>query len=99
MLTCTACRQQYVGQTKRELKIRVGEHLYSIKKHHDTPVALHFNRKNHSVENVRCEILEARKFDSQNNQGNTLDTSASNTSSTRDECERLKPIINQTLLM
>ena len=63
MLTCTSCRQQYVGQTKRELEIRIGEHLYKIKKHHDTRVSLHFNRPNHSVENVRCEILEALKSD------------------------------------
>ena len=63
MLTCTVCRKQYVGQTKRELKIRVGEHLYNIKKHHDTPVAVHFNSTNHSAENLRCEILEAIKGD------------------------------------
>ena len=63
MLTCTLCGKQYVGQTKRELKVRIGEHLYNIKKHHDTPVAQHFNHTNHSADNLRCEIIEALKTD------------------------------------
>ena len=61
MLTCTACRQQYVGQTKRELKVRIAEHLYDIRRKNDTPVAHHFNQANHSSDNLRCEILEALK--------------------------------------
>lgn len=37
------CGMIYIGKTKRKLKIRIGEHLTSIrKKEDDRPVALHF---------------------------------------------------------
>jgi hypothetical protein len=63
MLTCTTCYQQYVGQTKRQFKIRIGEHLADIRHKRETPVALHFNRELHTVNSVRCEILESLKGD------------------------------------
>ena len=61
MLTCIVCNQQYVGQTKRQFRIRIGEHLADIKHKRDSPVSLHFNKELHTVRSVRCEILEALK--------------------------------------
>jgi len=63
MLTCIVCNQQYVGQTKRQFRIRIGEHLADIKHKRDSPVSLHFNREHHTVRSLRCEILEALKGD------------------------------------
>ena len=63
MLTCTQCNHQYVGQTKRQFKTRIAEHLADIRHKRDTPVSLHFNKDLHSVKSVRCEILEALKGD------------------------------------
>jgi hypothetical protein len=63
MLTCTFCNHQYVEQTKRQFKIRIAEHLADIRHKRDTPVSLHFNKDLHSVNSVRCEILEALKGD------------------------------------
>jgi hypothetical protein len=61
MLTCKNCNQQYVGQTKRQFRIRIGEHLADITHKRDTPVTIHFNRDTHTVDSVRCEIIEALK--------------------------------------
>lgn len=45
MLTCP-CGLIYVGKTKRQLRIRVGEHVQStINKEDDRPLALHFLRE------------------------------------------------------
>lgn len=47
MLTCP-CQKMYIGKTKRQLKIRIGEHLRDIKKERDpekgqeSPVPKHF---------------------------------------------------------
>lgn len=44
MLTCP-CNQIYIGKTKRQLRIRIGEHIGSIKKKDDDrPIPLHFAR-------------------------------------------------------
>jgi hypothetical protein len=61
MLTCIVCNQQYVGQTKRQFRIRIGEHLADIKHKRNSPVSLHFNKELHTVRSVQCEILEALK--------------------------------------
>lgn len=36
------CKKLYVGKTKCQLRIRIGEHLKSIKLKEETPVAQHF---------------------------------------------------------
>lgn len=42
MLTCS-CDKIYIGKTKRQLKIRVGEHMREIKeKNPEKPLAKHF---------------------------------------------------------
>ena len=48
MLTCVICNKQYVGQTKRQFKIRISEHLADIRHKRDTTVALHFNKELHT---------------------------------------------------
>ena len=60
-ISCTICKQQYVGQTKRQFRIRIGEHLADIRHKRDSPVALHFNKDTHTVSALRCEIIESLK--------------------------------------
>ena len=43
-IECVKCSKRYVGQTKRSIKKRIGEHLSSIKKQKDNAVGDHFNR-------------------------------------------------------
>ena len=72
MLTCKTCNQQYIGQTKRQFKIRIGEHLADIKHNRDTPVATHFNKDSHKVKSLKCEIIEALKGDPETDSSSLL---------------------------
>ena len=72
MLTCKICNHQYVGQTKRQLKIRIGEHLADIRHKRDSPVSLHFNKELYSVNSVKCEIIEALKGNPESDSSKSL---------------------------
>lgn len=44
-MLCCLCNKMYIGKTKRQLRIRIGEHIASIKKQDDErPLALHFTQ-------------------------------------------------------
>ena len=63
LIQCKKCHCQYIGETKRQLNERFGEHRRSILNHHQlsnpTPVsALHFNQPGHSVNDVHFIPLE-----------------------------------------
>ena len=47
ILSCPTCHKQYVGETKREFKVRYAEHLADITHHRQKHVAVHFNLPNH----------------------------------------------------
>ena len=56
------CHLQYIGETKRQLSERFGEHRRSILNHQQptttTPVSLHFNQAGHSINDVRLIPIE-----------------------------------------
>ena len=58
------CHCQYIGETKRQLNERFGEHRRSILNHHQlsnpTTVSLHFNQPGHSINDVH--LIHARHF-------------------------------------
>ena len=62
MIECTKCHLQYIGETKRQLNERFGEHRRSILNHHQlsitTPVSLHFNQAGHSINDVHLIPIE-----------------------------------------
>ena len=58
MLTCSTCNSQYVGETKREFKVRIKEHLADIKHHRDTPVARHVHTHQPSAQGISYQVLE-----------------------------------------
>lgn len=53
LITCTACRQQYVGETGRKLTDRLCDHRSAILLRKNTPIAHHFNLPNHSINNLK----------------------------------------------
>ncbi|MCG8031445.1 MAG: GIY-YIG nuclease family protein [Candidatus Thiodiazotropha taylori] len=63
MITCTKCKMQYVGETKREMKVRMTEHQRDTRKKRDTPVANHFNRPDHTLEHMRFQIIDILSSD------------------------------------
>ena len=62
LIQCNKCHCQYIGETKRKLSERFGEHRGSILNHHQlsnpTPVSLHFNQPGHSINDVHLIPLE-----------------------------------------
>ena len=64
-LVCTKCdKPVYVGETGRQLKERIGEHLADIRLQRDKAVGLHFNSKGHTIDDVRVIIMEKLYDDS-----------------------------------
>lgn len=58
LVTCTKCHQQYVGETSRSLADRLTDHRSCIRLNKTTPLALHFNKHNHSLEDVTIMGIE-----------------------------------------
>ena len=59
-IECSRCNIQYVGQTKRQMRERIGEHLgYIRRKKWKNDVPVHFNKCDHEGEkDVRVHILD-----------------------------------------
>jgi peptide-methionine (R)-S-oxide reductase len=59
LISCTKCSEQYVGQTGREFKKRMQEHLGYINNFKFTePTGKHFNLPNHDISMFKCSIIE-----------------------------------------
>ena len=71
-IECTKCNKRYVGQTKRKIKDRLREHMYSVKTNKDTDVAYHFNTLNHSVDDMKVYILDFIYSHPESKRANTL---------------------------
>jgi len=73
-IQCNTCNKQYVGQTKREWRIRFKEHTTDLKKailtDKDQPVAKHLTRPDHTskIDQVTCYILDFIKAPSHSDQ-------------------------------
>ena len=68
LITCSQYKKQYVGETKREIKVRMTEHQRDTRNKRDTPVANHFNLTNHSIRNMRFQIIEILPLDPESEQ-------------------------------
>ena len=58
MVECHKCGIQYVGQTTRKFKTRMGEHINDIKNKKDRAIANHFNSKGHNLSDFRTMVIE-----------------------------------------
>jgi predicted GIY-YIG superfamily endonuclease len=57
-IVCLKCSKLYVGETKRKLSLRFGEHRRDImKKSTTSPVAQHFNLFDHSLDDASVGVL------------------------------------------
>ena len=64
-IVCLHCGELYVGETKRRLGDRFREHLNDIRKNNkNSPVAVHFNTSDHSIEDVSVSVLTQCSSDS-----------------------------------
>ena len=63
LLSCTKCRQQYVGETIQTLNERVRKHISDINCEREHRVAEHFNSAGHSADNVRVMGLSTASRD------------------------------------
>ena len=56
------CKKQYIGETKRQLNHRFGEHRRPILDHHQldspSPVSTHFNQPDNSINDFLLILLE-----------------------------------------
>ena len=66
LITCTRCMMQYCGECSTPLKIRMANHRYSIRKGLDLPVAKHFNRPKHTLNDMKVMPIEKIKNDDKN---------------------------------
>ena len=59
-ITCKRCGIQYVGQTKRELKMRLSEHFLKITKNDpDSEIASHYNSTHHSgLDDIMIHVID-----------------------------------------
>ncbi|XP_072048770.1 uncharacterized protein [Amphiura filiformis] len=58
LINCKKCGQQYVGETKRALKTRLLEHCGDTKHNRDKPVARHFNKPNHTCDDIQIMAID-----------------------------------------
>ena len=59
IIQCRKCQKQYVGSTKNALHIRLNGHKYDIRhKKILKPVAKHFNKRGHSMEDLTIMVIE-----------------------------------------
>ena len=60
LISCAKCNKaQYVGQTQNSLRERFYLHRSHINKNVGTPLTLHFNDSNHTLEDMRCIVIES----------------------------------------
>ena len=59
-LSCSKenCQQIYIGQTKRQLKERFGEHKTSVRTKSKCAVSEHFNGPGHALHNMQIMAIE-----------------------------------------
>ena len=58
LINCKKCKKQYVGETSRQLADRLSNHKSDIKLKKDTPIALHFNEKEHTIHHLSITPIE-----------------------------------------
>lgn len=58
LITCNKCRKQYVGQSSRPLADRINNHLSCIRTHKQTPISIHFNLPNHSINDLKIHAID-----------------------------------------
>ena len=59
-ITCKKCKMQYIGQTGRDIGIRIYEHVRSVAHPNKThcPVGKHFAKKDHKTSDLMFSVVQ-----------------------------------------
>ena len=57
VITCRHCKKQYVGESGRRLRDRVGEHIHSVEMNEKT-VGKHFHCPGHGLPDLKVQVIE-----------------------------------------
>jgi hypothetical protein len=63
LITCNLCKIQYVGETGRQMRLRLTQHRHDIKVKNLTPIGIHFNKKNHTLSHLNIIPIETIESD------------------------------------
>ena len=59
LIECQKCKLQYIGETERPFKERIGEHKTYIRtKKLNQPTRYHFNLPGHSLDQLKVTVIE-----------------------------------------
>ena len=58
LISCLRCKMQYVGETGRSLCERFAQHKFAVTSHLATPIGIHFNSSNHSLNDLSILPIE-----------------------------------------
>lgn len=62
VIICKRCNKMYIGETGRRLSDRFHDHMLDIRTNKDTPVAVHFNKRDAcSVNDISITCLQSCK--------------------------------------
>ncbi|KAL9976615.1 hypothetical protein ACROYT_G013937 [Oculina patagonica] len=59
IITCRACTMSYIGETGRRLGDRFCEHLRSVERKADLPVAKHFSSPGHTTDDMMVSVVRS----------------------------------------
>ena len=62
LIECSNCGIQYIGETKKSLRTRAGQHRRDIEYHNPTPVGSHFNDRGYYGHGKLCDIDDFRIY-------------------------------------
>ena len=57
-ITCSHCKVQYIGETGRTLRARIGEHIGYIRSNKNTTTGQHFQQHNHHMKVTILHVLK-----------------------------------------
>ena len=58
-IVCTKCKQNYIGETKRPLRVRCGDHLGYVRNQKlNESTGYHFNLPGHNITMIQITVLE-----------------------------------------
>ena len=60
LIECSKCKKQYIGETSRQFRKRIYEHIASAKNSEKivTPVSKHFSSENHSFKHMKFSVVQ-----------------------------------------
>ena len=58
LITCSKCKKQYVGQTRKNLRERINHHRSTIMCDKTRYLSIHFNFPDHNITNLKVQVID-----------------------------------------